>query len=239
MNVMGGSLNDDEQFVMESLSSSFGGAWRPGEDPPDAYLMQGNVEVALELSTLTQNVVGTTGTLESRLSQDIGVLRICDELDEELGDLIGSASYAILTLHAPVDKLRKFRSILKGRIIEIVNAGTAEDVSLDISGNNVNVHVVKGQRPSGKKVVGIVANQNSNPNISSNVDFILSHRIQAKTQKCSKVTHRPLWLALFNDYWLAELNSYRYAMQQYSERHPFGKILLISGNREVHSIYET
>ena len=89
---MGSSLSDDEQFVMDSLSSSFGGSWRPGEDPPDAYLMQGNIEVAIEISTLTQHVAGRSGTLEPRLSQDVGVLRICDELNEELGNLIQSGS---------------------------------------------------------------------------------------------------------------------------------------------------
>ena len=233
------SLSDDEQFAIESLSSTIGGSWRPGENPPDVYLMQGKVEVAIEISTLTRHVPGKSGAPEPRLSQDMGVLRLCDELNEELGDLIQSDKYVILTLNAPVDRLRKFKNILKDRLIEIVGIGESEEVSLDISGNNIKVHIVKGQRPSGKKVIGIVANRNSSSNISSNVDFILTHRIQDKTQKCSKVTHRPLWLALFNDYWLAGPNSYRQAMQQYSENHPFEKIFLISGNREVHLIYET
>jgi hypothetical protein len=236
---MDSSLSDDEKFVIESLSNSFGGAWRHGEDPPDAYLMQGNVEIAIEISTLTPHVVGRSGTLEPRLSQDMGVFRMCDELNGELGDLIQSGSYVILTLHAPVDKLRKFKNILKERIVETVNSGAFGEVSLDIGENNAKVRVVKGQRPSGKKIVGIVANQNSNPNIFSNVRYILNQRIQEKTRKCSKVMSRPLWLALFNDYCLAEPNSYRYAMQEYSESHPFEKILLISGNREVDSIYET
>ena len=232
-------LNDDEQFVIESLSSSFGGSWRPGEDPPDAYLMQDNVEVAIEISTLTQHVVGRSDNPEPRLSQDTGVLRICDELNEELGDLVAADRCLILTLHAPVDKQRKFKNKLKSKLVEILNTETLEEFPIEISGNNINVHVVKGQRTSGKKVVGIVANKNSSQHIYSNAKYILFQRIHEKTKKCAKVTHRPLWLALFNDYWLAEPDSYRVAMQQYSERHPFGKILLILGNREVHTIYET
>ena len=148
---MGSSLSEDEQFVIESLSSSLGGSWHPGENPPDAYLRQSNVEVAIEISTLTQYVAGNSRTLKPRLSQDRGVLHICDELNEELGGLIRSDLYVILTLHAPVDKLRKFKSILKDKITEIVNVGVFEKVSLDISGNSVKVHVVKGQRSSGKK----------------------------------------------------------------------------------------
>ena len=47
MNSVGSYLSKDEPFVIESLSTSYEGSWRPGEDPPDAYLMQENVEVAI------------------------------------------------------------------------------------------------------------------------------------------------------------------------------------------------
>ena len=170
----------------------------------------------------------------------MGVLRMCYELNEEIGSLIPPGSYVIITLHAPVDKLRKFKHILKAKIIEYNKRRCVRKSFFGYPWDQTfKMRVVKGFRASGKKVVGIVANKIlSIFVISLNVDFILRNRIQEKTQKCSKVTHRPLWLALFNDYWLAEPNSYRYAMEQYSESHPFGKILLILGNREVHTIYE-
>ncbi len=231
------SLSNDEKFVIKAVSNSFGGTWRSGEDPPDVYLMQGAVEVAIEISTLTQHVTGKSGTPEPRLSQDMGVIRLCDELNKKIEGSVQPDKYVIITLHAPVDKLRKFKNILKDKLIKIINSGTSDEVQVKINGNDIKVHVVNGQRSSGKKVVGIIANRNSNQNITSNVEFILSHRIQDKTQKCSKVTHRPLWLALSNDYWLAEVDSYKNAMQKYSERHPFDKILLISEKGEVHSIY--
>ncbi len=231
-------LNEDEEFVIESLSRSVGGSWRPGEDPPDAYLVQGKIEVAVEISTLTQYVPTESGDLEPRLSQDMGILRMCDELNEELSEVIPSGSYVILTLTAPINKLRKFKSILKNKIIEIVNKGDLEQSTFDINEISVKMHFVKGKRPSGKKVIGGVANKNASPHISSNVEFILGDRIQEKTVKCSSVTHRPLWLALFNDYWLAQPDSYRAAMRQYSTKHPFDKIFVISGNRGVDLIYE-
>ena len=236
---MSASISDDEKFVIESLTGELGGVWRPGEDPPDVYLMQGNSEVAIEISTLTQHVSDKSGVPVPRLSQDTGIVRFCDELDRELGSTIQPDKYIILTLHTPVDRLRQFKKILKDTLTDIANSEESEEISLDISGNLVKVNVVKGARSSGKKVVGIVANRNSIPNIKSNVDFILAHRIKDKTKKCSKITHRPLWLALFNDYWLADQNSYKQAMQQYTESHPFEKIYLISGNKEVHLIHET
>lgn len=236
---MSKSLSDEEQFVIESLSSALGGSWRAGEDPPDVYLVQDKVEIAIEISRLTQHVSGKSGRMESRHSQDLGVVRLCDELNEEIGGLIQADRYVILTLHAPVDRLRKFKSTLKERIIDIAGSDDTEEVSLDISGNVSKIHIVKGQRSSGKKIIGIVANRNSSTDISSNVDFILAHRIKDKTRKCTNVTHRPLWLALFNDYCLADQESYRKAMKHYSEDYPFEKIFLIAGNREVYIINET
>ncbi len=235
---MGNTLSKDEKFVIESLSSSLGGSWRPGENPPDAYLAQGDVEVAVEISTLTQHVPAATGIVEPRLSQDTGPLEMCDELDKELSEKIPSGSYIFLSLTAPVSKLRKFKNTLKDKIIEIVDKGAFEKSSFEINGNRVKTNYIRGERPSGKKVVGGVANKNSSPHMSSNVEYILYDRIQEKTVKCSQVRHRPLWLALFNDYWLAEPDSYRSAMRQYSEQHPFDRIYVISGNRGVDLIHE-
>lgn len=58
---MSNTLRDNEKFVIEALSGSLGGSWRIGENPPDAYLMQREVEVAVEISTLTQYVMGRSG----------------------------------------------------------------------------------------------------------------------------------------------------------------------------------
>ena len=102
-----------------------------------------------------------------------------------------------------------------------------------------NVRLISGDRPSGKKVIGVVANRNSSPDILANVQYILNDRINEKVKKCSKVEHRPLWHALFNDYWLAEPDSYEIAMDNLSIKHPFEKICLVLGSKEVHTLYET
>jgi len=232
------SLNDDEKFVIESLASSLGGSWRPGEDPPDTYLIQGDIEVAIEISTLAQHVTSKHGRPEPRLSQDMGLIRICDELNEELTNLGVSDKYLILQLNAPVDKQRKFKRNLKDKLLEIIKTDIFGKISIDVNGHNIKVDILRGSRPSGKRIIGIIPNKNSCPQLSSNVEYILHQRISEKTKKCDKIIHCPLWLALFNDYWIANSDSYLLAMQKYSELHPFEKILLISGNRKITTIFE-
>lgn len=236
---MASSLREDEHFVIEALCASYGGTWRIGEDPPDAYMSLSENEVAVEISILTQHVVSKTGKTVPRLSLDSGVLRLCDEVNEELKNVIPSGIYILLTISAPLNKIRQTKADLINEIKGIVQKKAPNEQVIEINKNKVKIHLISGDRPSGKKVVGIVPNQNSSPDILANVQYILSERINDKVKKCSKVVHRPLWLALFNDYWLAEPDTYELAMKKLSIKHPFDKICLVLGNKEVHNLYET
>lgn len=101
-------------------------------------------------------------------------------------------------------------------------------------GNPVTVHVVAEDKPSGKKVVGVVANQNSSRHILHNATNILEDRLVVKARKGRALGFAgPQWLALFNDYRLADADTYRQAMGSCSLSHPFEKILLVSDDRSV------
>ena len=52
---MDNHLRGDEEFVMDAVTKAFSGAWRCGENPPDAYLAFNNHEVAVEVSTVMQS----------------------------------------------------------------------------------------------------------------------------------------------------------------------------------------
>jgi hypothetical protein len=55
-------MRQDEKFVIESIATAYSGDWKPGEDPPDAYLIVADRPVAVEISTLTQHVTDDRGT---------------------------------------------------------------------------------------------------------------------------------------------------------------------------------
>lgn len=235
---MSNFIREEEKFVIEALCGSFGGTWRPGEDPPDSYLIIDNIEIAVEISMLTQHVLDKYGVPEPRLSQDSGVLKLCDELDNELHNLIWPNVYIILTLRAPIENLRKFKKILKQNLIEILKLKILLEVNIEINGNIIKVKILNGRRESGKKIVGIVTNERSTAHLTSNASFILFNRISEKNIKCLTVHHRPMWLALFNDYWLAGPDTYLNAMEKYNENHTFEKIFIVNGNSDVHLIYK-
>jgi len=195
-------------------------------------------EVAVEITILTQHVVSKSGKQVPRLSQDNGVLRLCNEINKELKNDIPSGVYVQLILSSPLNKIRQTKADLIGEIKVLTQEKTPNKQDLEINQNKVEIHLTLGDEPSGKKVIGVVPNQNSSPKIFSNVLYILSERIKDKVKKCRSIAHRPLWLALFNDYWLAEPNTYELAMKKLSITHPFDKICLVLGSKEVHTLYE-
>ena len=236
---MASSLREAEHFVIEALCASYGGTWRIGEDPPDAYMSLGENEVAVEISILTQHVVSKSGKSVPRLSQDSGVLRLCDKVNEKLKNVLPSGVYILLTISAPLNKIRQTKADLINEIKGIVQKKAPNEQVVEINQNTVKIQLISGDRPSGKKIVGIVPNQNSSPDILANVQYILSERINDKVNKCSNIVHLPLWLALFNDYWLADPDTYELAMKNLSITHPFDKICLVLGSKKVNTLYET
>jgi hypothetical protein len=236
---MGDQLRQDEKFVICSVAAYFSGEWWPGENPPDAYLKVHHEVVAVEISTLTQHVSDGSGGSIPRLSEDATAIWLANELNSELLDKIPDGLFVMLTLASPILKARKAKTYLKDKIVTLVSSSCETEVTEDIWGNRVKVRIAPDDRPSGKKVVGIVTNQKSSPDILLNARSILEDRLVVKASKCCSLRFGgPLWLALFNDYWLADNDTYQQAIESFSVDHPFEKILVVCGNRSVTELCE-
>jgi len=77
-------------------------------------------EVAVEISILTPHVIDKSGKVVPRLSQDIVVLRLCNEINNELKNEIPSGIYVLLTISSPLNKIRQTKIDLINEIKEIV-----------------------------------------------------------------------------------------------------------------------
>lgn len=234
-------LRPDEKFCIDAVVASVGGKWSEGENPPDAYLSIGNDNIAVEISTLTQHVSDHNGGFKPRLSEDSTAIRLCNELDEQLKNQVPAGRTVLLILSAPINSVRKLKPKLGEEIMALVESAGETDVTVEreILGNAITIHHFPEDRPSGKKVVGVVQNEKSNADILANARAILADRIVVKAQKCNSLISRgPVWLALFNDYWLADIDTYRQAIAQISPEHPFEKILIVSANKSATVLYE-
>lgn len=234
-----GRLRPNEDFVIRCLTAFFSGESWPGENPPDAYLRMGEHVAAVEISTLSQRVRNRVGRSMPRLSDDATARWLANQLDRELHGRLPRRTCVILTLSSPVFKARKVKAKLKDKIIAHVSAGNEAVITESILGSRVTIRLVAHDRPSGKKIVAIVRNRRSFGHIISNARDALVDRLVVKTEKCRSLEFEgPLWLALFNDYWLADTETYQQALDSSSCTHSFKKILLVDSDGRVVELYE-
>lgn len=109
---------------------------------------------------------------------------------------------------------------------------------LQIHDNPISIYLDHQGDPSQKKVTIGFMHRHAVADLGANTRYILKERIETKAAKCHHLSARgPLWLALLNDYWLTDADTYRYAMSLLSLQHPFAKLLIVSGSGSVDAIY--
>lgn len=224
---------------MERVAQHFGGTWEPGEDPPDAYLSLDGREIAVEVTTLTQQVAGPRGEMVPRRSYDTPVLDLVDKLEAAVRPRVKDGRYVVLALRAPLHNLRALRVELEGRVVEALETEGDVNTKLTIGEDEVDVISHAGARPSGKVIVGAVFNRLSTPNIGFNAATILRERIESKSKIMrSAAPGQVCWLALLNDYTLADADTYRGVLRGTPMDHPFERVLLIRPDGRVEDLLD-
>ena len=223
----GEGLRSVERFVIDAVAAEFSGTWTCGEDPPDAYLTFGGREIAVEISTLTQ---------QPRTSDDMGAVGLVRELNLELGGLVPKALTILLILSAPlVGKRNKTKAALANFLREklVDTQSFTDETRFDANGNVVSIRPIQG-REGHDKIFGVFLPQHSKTDIRFNARQMLENLIVHKTKTCAGlVGEKPVWLALLNDYPLASSQEYKDVLSQFSTQHPFEKIVLVSRDGTV------
>lgn len=229
-------MRPDEAFVSRALVAFFGGpssvSASDGEDPPDLYLTVGELRVGVEVTRLSQFTFGPNGALGNRATQDSFGMRLLEDLDATVGLSVPTNISLLVGLEVPVPNATKFKKKLAAWVTQIaavpVLGGRHETT---IENSKVTVSVIP-ERLTGKKIVGFVANNDSSADILANARVLLEDRIRTKSDLCTPLA-KPVWLALLNDYWLADADTYALAARQIAATHCFERIFLVFGNANV------
>ena len=229
-------LRDDEQFVIRAVANKFSGTWKPGENPPDAYLTIGPNTIAVEITTLTQHITDDRGT-RPRASDDAPTTVLADHLNVKLHKLIPDRYSIGLVLSTPISNVRKTASDLAKCLSGSDIHSFVNPKEVQIQGNIIKISLHFHEETQTRKVWIVAMSRSSDANILSNAIKILEERIISKAKTCSAlIGKQPLWLALLNDYFLADASDYERA-SCISADHPFDKILLIGRDGQVDPLY--
>ena len=232
-------MRSDEEFVGRALVEVFGGSScasvSDGEDPPDLYLTAGPSRVGVEVTRLSQFTLEPGGTLGNRTTQDSFGLRLLDELDAKVGPSLPDDVSLMIVLRVPVSNAAGFRKSLTEWVTKIALAPEKGlEQEREIEGSRTSISVIP-DRPTGKKIVGCVVNTNSSADIGLNARLVLEDRIRTKSEICALLP-KPIWLAVLNDYWLANSDTYAVAGRQLILGHCFERIFLVSDKGAVNEL---
>jgi len=235
------ALKPDEEFVSNCLVKTLGATKAyDGEDPPDIYLEFKGDKIAVEITRLSPVSFDENDTIQNRHSQDYFALNLCNDLDSRLRKNIPPEIDILLTLYVPVENGRKYKKklneYLRKFILNNIKIGHKEEIEL--SGSKVKIRAIPNRPQSEKKIVGVIVNNNSSADILRNAQVILAERIQDKVEKCKKIKQEVVvWLALFNDYRLADHEIYKMALKSMDIDHYFERIYIVMDTGAVHRIY--
>lgn len=231
-------LRADEEHAIRAIATAISATWRPGDNPPDAYLTVAAAEVAVEISTLSQQVRGDRGEMIPRYSEDATALWVIGELKTALRGAIPDGRTVLVGIASPVRTASKVLPQLTKLIQQYLDSHGDVDATNDIRGNRVTVVIKDAGQADPEKLHGFVWNQRSNPDIGLNAEIVLGERISVKAAKCSALTASgPVWLVLLNDYFLADYATYQRALARLRMKHPFEKILLVSEAGAVFQLF--
>jgi hypothetical protein len=227
------SLREDELFAIEAVAREYCASWKPGENPPDAYVVIGEETIAVEISKLALHVTDDRGT-RPRLSDDSTALSLDKELEEELRHVIPDGYTICLILRPRIAERRKTQAALAKKLGELVADPTTfpSGQPMQFFGNTITPHLVCAA--GDKKIVSMLLPQSPGREVISTARDMLEERIIAKAQKCALLTGR-MWLALRDDFYrLPDLDDYKSAVSSLAGlEHPFEKILLIVDDGKV------
>lgn len=232
-------MRPDEEFVGKALVTYFGGSGKAsisdGSDPPDICLTVGMTSIGVEVTQLSQFTFEPAGTLGNRVTEDFFGVRLLDGLNNQIGPSLPDDVSLLVGLWVPVSNAARFRKAVSEWVESVAlapNKGFTEERQIDGSKATISVIPV---RPSGKKIVGFVYNKNSSAEIGLNARLILEDRIRRKNDICCSLP-KPIWLAVLNNYWLADANTYHLAARQIEFAHCFERIFLVSDEGKVSEI---
>lgn len=224
-------MRRDEAFVARALVQFLGGpeavSASDGEDPPDLLLTFAASRVGVEVTRLSQFTFEPDGTLGNRATQDFFGLRLLDELDKKIGPSLPDDIGLLVGLWVPVSNAARFRKSLADWVAKVASAPMKDmQYEREIEGTRTSISVIH-ECPTGKKIAGFVVNKNSSSDIGLNARLVLEDRIRTKNEICVLLP-KPIWLAVLNDYWLADGDSYVAACQHLKLAHCFERLFLVS-----------
>lgn len=243
-------MRADKEYIkstmeMYLLRNCIEGYILQGEDPPDYYIKINKKKILFEV---TQGIQGyyEDGAFVSRTGSDEPILNIGKWLKAQINDQIPCDRKILMYIEGPIVKNCKFRWQLKDSLLAFINVNSKaeEDCTgwthIQVSNIEIQVKITKREISDNRSIILFTKPQfnKTTVNIDKNVQAILTNILHKKEEAMSKVKFNgQKWLAILNQYPLADDGTYYRALTKVSVNHSFNKIFYIGEKQIVKEIF--
>ena len=223
-----GKLKRHERAAIAAVAEHFAAKWEVSEEPRSAVLSIGRKRIAVEVAGVKQRITGEANRAKSRLRRDKVVVRLVTRLRSALRELVPGGLTVIVTVTAPIRLASKTAAALEERIRACLarsSLGMRRDET--IHGNQVRVRFVKSRTQRAPKVIGLVHNPDTDPDMLLKVARSLLSGISAAAERCAaNRSARERWLVLVIEGGCSNAETYRQVHAELCIATDFAKVLL-------------
>jgi hypothetical protein len=231
-------LGKPEQAAIEAVARHFTATREEGEVPSNAVISIGGKRIAVEVTIIEQRITDRTDLNKPRLRFDKVALRLISRLQGALRESMPDGTTVILTITAPIRLPSKTAAALEDNIRDrLVRRSTQVQWADTIQGNEIRVRLVKSSPRQNSKLVGLVHNPDSDPDMLLDVtQSLLQHIGAAADRRAPAGSARERWLVLVNKGGFSHIETYRQIYGQLSIPNDFTKILMLSAGGRVETL---
>lgn len=232
-------MTPNEEYVLGILVGRFGGDLEECEIAPDGYINIDGKKNAVEVSRFVEPMIGEDGARYPRLKDDAPADKLGKEVEVDIGKSIPDGVHVFLTMSAPIKNFCSTKKLIGQAIVEIVEAdeGSAD---CTFSGNHVSINVFREWKGKGNKIGSSIGRRYSTTNVDGKARDVLRERIKTKElirKGYANISISEYWLALYNDFWVADVDTYRAAFREMEIPHGFDQIFIVDCYGQAHSLW--
>jgi hypothetical protein len=233
-------MRKQEQVAIGLVARHYSAMWETDGTPPESYVSIAGKRILIDVTNAGQNNAKWSGSAKARLRFDRVAVGLVRRLKDSLHESVPDERAVILTVSAPIRLPSKTAAALEDVIrTALVHRPVPKECKHTIHGNRVRVRLAKCGSKQESKVIGLVHNPDSDPDMLLDIT-------ESMLQCIGAAAGRPVpagfagdrWLVVVNEHGHSRIETYRQIYSQLSMPTDFTKILMLFAGGRVEILTE-
>jgi hypothetical protein len=231
-------LSKRERAAIEAVAKHFSGTWGESDTSADAHIAIAGTRIAVNVTALKQPLGVRKDPPKPGLRFDKVVRRVNARLQSALRESVPDGTTVLFTMTAPIRLAAKTAEVLETKIrARLARRSTPVPLKSTIHGNRIRVRLVRSNSRPFSKVIGLVHNPDSDPDMLLQLmQSLLQLGLAAAEKRRPAKSAKLRWLVVIIEGGLSDIETYRQVYAELSIPTDFTKILLVFAGGRVETL---